>query len=101
MPDMPHRFDANAYFRHQPHLVQEAHPVSDELRMNPDDDPYGEKDGTLPEDYRFTAKLLRLYASKGGATVPGGIDAKSLFQAVCSNNLDIILAALDSAGTED
>lgn len=45
----------------------------------------------LPEDFAFTAELLRRH-----------IAAKrtDLFQAVCSNNLNIILAALDAAGRE-
>ena len=43
-----------------------------------------------PEDYAFTAKLLRDYCN----------DSRSAFRAVCSNNLNIILAALD-AQSED
>ncbi len=43
-----------------------------------------------PEDYAFTAKLLRDYCN----------DNSKAFQAVCSNNLNIILAALD-AQSED
>jgi hypothetical protein len=54
-----------------------------------DDDPYGEKDGILPEDYRFTADLLRKYMNRQNLRS---------FQAVCSNNLSIILAALDKCG---
>jgi len=53
----------------------------------------------LAEDYRFTADLLRRYAS--GSQAPGGVDTTSLFRAVCSNNLNIILAALDKAGATD
>lgn len=41
-----------------------------------------------PEDYTFTADLLRQYMNG---------NPKS-FHAVCSNNLNIILAALDQAG---
>ena len=40
------------------------------------------------EDYRFTADLLLLYTA---TKLP------ELFRAVCSNNLNIILAALDVA----
>lgn len=50
--------------------------------------------GFLPEDYRYTAELLRRHAF--GTTEA----AAGLFRAVCSNNLSIILAALDRAGTE-
>lgn len=51
------------------------------------------RDGAfLPEDHRFTADLLRRYARE---------DRQDLFRAVCSNNLNIILAALDAAGRED
>ena len=39
------------------------------------------------EDYRFTAELLRQHMNTNRAQ----------FQAVCSNNLSIILAALDKA----
>jgi predicted glycosyltransferase len=42
----------------------------------------------LAEDYRFTADLLREYDKRG---------EQVLFRAVCSNNLAIILAALDIA----
>jgi hypothetical protein len=42
----------------------------------------------MPEDYSFTAQLLRDYARLG---------PPKMFQAVCSNNLNIILAALDAA----
>ena len=41
-----------------------------------------------PEDFAFTAKLLRKYAYD--------IYHLRLFHAVCSNNLNIILAALDA-----
>jgi hypothetical protein len=41
-----------------------------------------------PEDYAFTAKLLRRNAYD--------IDHLQWFHAVCSNNLNIILAALDA-----
>jgi hypothetical protein len=44
--------------------------------------------GFLPEDHAFTAELLRKYMN---------MDDQSLFRAVCSNNLNIILAALDRA----
>ena len=47
--------------------------------------------GFLPEDYAFTSDLLCRYAT---STNP---EAKAMFQAVCSNNLSIILAALDAA----
>lgn len=40
-----------------------------------------------PEDYEFTAKLLRSYCN----------DNPTFFDSVCSNNLNIILAALDLA----
>jgi uncharacterized tellurite resistance protein B-like protein len=43
------------------------------------------------EDYRFTADLLRQHAEAG---------RPDLFRAVCSNNLSIILAALDAAATQ-
>ena len=43
----------------------------------------------LAEDYKFTADLLRKYAY--------GTGQWDLFRAVCSNNLNIILAALDLA----
>ena len=50
----------------------------------------------LAEDYRFTAELLRRYTEMGRTDKhPAG--AASLFRAVCSNNLNIILAALDVA----
>lgn len=45
-----------------------------------------------PEDYAFTAKLLRDYCD-----MP---DKYKMFHAVCSNNLNIILAALDKASEE-
>lgn len=41
-----------------------------------------------PEDYAFTARLLRAHCN---AATP------VMFRAVCSNNLNIILAALDAA----
>ena len=44
-----------------------------------------------PEDFAFTAKLLREHTSN---------DLRYAFYAVCSNNLNIILAALD-AQSED
>ena len=44
----------------------------------------------LAEDYRFTFDLLRKYAI-------GPAQDTALFRAVCSNNLSIILAALDIA----
>jgi hypothetical protein len=44
----------------------------------------------LAEDYRFTADLLRRYAF-------GYTQDRALFRAVCSNNLNIILAALQHA----
>jgi hypothetical protein len=44
-------------------------------------------DDILAEDFRYTADLLRRYAF--GKTRDG-----ALFNAVCSNNLNIILAAL-------
>jgi hypothetical protein len=43
------------------------------------------------EDYRFTADLLRQHAEAG---------RPDLFLAVCSNNLTIILAALDAAANQ-
>lgn len=47
-----------------------------------------EDDGAiLAEDYAFTATLLRQHMNTD----------QKLFQAVCSNNLSIILAALDAA----
>ena len=46
--------------------------------------------GFLLEDYRFTADLLRKYWSGAGQDT-------AMFRAVCSNNLSIILAALDAA----
>lgn len=49
-------------------------------------------DDFLPEDYSFTADLLRQHAAA---------NRRDLFQAVCSNNLNIILAALDKAGAEE
>jgi hypothetical protein len=42
----------------------------------------------LAEDYRYTADLLREHVKR---------DDPSLFRAVCSNNLNIILAALAHA----
>ena len=47
-------------------------------------------DDYLSEDFRFTADLLRKYAFGTGQDT-------ALFRAVCSNNLNIILAALDLA----
>ena len=47
--------------------------------------------GFAPEDYAFTTKLLRQHTADA---------APKLFQAVCSNNLNIILAALDAMGDE-
>lgn len=47
-------------------------------------------DDILPEDYRFTADLLRRY-----------MDQRDLFRAVCSNNINIIMSALDKAGVEN
>jgi hypothetical protein len=47
-----------------------------------------EPDDFRAEDYRFTADLLLLYTA---TKLP------DLFRAVCSNNLNIILAALDLA----
>lgn len=44
-----------------------------------------------PEDFAFTAKLLRDHSNTD----------RSLFQAVCSNNLNIILAALDAEAIRD
>jgi len=46
--------------------------------------------GLAPEDYAYTAKLLRQHAG-------GRLD---LFHAVCSHNVNIILAALDAMGDE-
>ncbi len=42
-----------------------------------------------PEDFAYTAKLLREYV--------GTPHPRPMFHAVCSNNLNIILAALDQA----
>jgi hypothetical protein len=42
-------------------------------------------------DYAYTAKLLRQHAD---------IRGQELFRAVCSNNLAIILAALDAAAAD-
>ena len=39
----------------------------------------------LPEDYRYTADLLRSYAKR---------DDRAMFRTICSYNQDIILAAL-------
>lgn len=44
-----------------------------------------------PEDFSYTAKLLRLYIR---------YDNRNMFRAVCSNNLNIILAALDAASED-
>ncbi len=44
--------------------------------------------GILAEDYRFTADLLREHIAAA---------RDDLFRAVCSNNINIILAALDAA----
>ena len=49
----------------------------------------------LPEDYRFTAELLRAYCKQDFSR-----NKQDLFRAVCSNNLNIILAALDKAAEE-
>ena len=46
--------------------------------------------GPIAEDYAFAAELLRRYASGTGQDT-------AMFRAVCSNNLQIILAALDAA----
>ena len=43
-----------------------------------------------PEDYAFTAKLLRNYCN----------DDRRSFYGVCSNNLNIILAALDAVSED-
>lgn len=43
-----------------------------------------------PEDFAWTAKLLRAYCN----------DSRSQFYALCSNNLNIILAALDAASED-
>jgi hypothetical protein len=48
--------------------------------------------GFLPEDHAFTADLLRKYMN---------LNDQSLFRAVCSNNLNIILAALDRAAAAE
>ena len=45
----------------------------------------------LLEDYAFTAALLRRHVAN---------KRDDLFRAVCSNNLNIILAALDMASSE-
>ncbi len=47
--------------------------------------------GFAPEDYASTAKLMRQHTADA---------SPKLFQAVCSNNLNIILAALDAMGDE-
>jgi hypothetical protein len=44
-----------------------------------------------PEDYAFTAKLIRGHIAA---------DLRFAFYAVCSNNLNIILAALDAASED-
>ena len=49
-------------------------------------------DDFLAEDYRYTADLLRQHIQRADP---------ALFRAVCSNNLNIILAALDKAGGND
>ena len=55
-------------------------------------DPRPEEDEPfLPDDFRFTADLLRRHSR---------LADPALFRAVCSNNLNIILAALDQAGAE-
>lgn len=41
-----------------------------------------------PEDFAFTAKLLRTYVNE------------NQFHVICSNNLNIILAALDAASSD-
>lgn len=43
-----------------------------------------------PEDFSWTAKLLRAYCN----------DSRSQFYALCSDNLNIILAALDAASED-
>lgn len=53
----------------------------------------------MPEDYRFTADLLRRYSTRQTRVDSPSLDA--MFRAVCSNNLNIILAALDKAGIEE
>ena len=50
-------------------------------------------DDFLAEDYRFTADLLRQYTAPDRPIA----DSRALFHAVCSNNLNIILAALAHA----
>ncbi len=62
-------------------------PNLDPYYVSPEDEAAMEEE-ILGEDYRYTADLLRKYAAN---------DRKDLFQAVCSNNLNIILAALDIA----
>ena len=49
----------------------------------------------LQEDFRFTATLLRSYSAPDEEGAP--CRNSTLFQSVCSNNLSIILAALDAA----
>jgi len=44
-----------------------------------------------PEDFAFTAKLLRKHCQSN----------PTFFEAVCSNNLNIILAALDHLSGEE
>ena len=46
-------------------------------------------------EFRFTATLLRGYSAPDEENAP--CRNSTLFQAVCSNNLSIILAALDQA----
>jgi hypothetical protein len=50
--------------------------------------------GPIAEDFRFTADLLRKYWSGRGQDT-------AMFRAVCSNNLGIILAALDAAAERE
>ena len=45
----------------------------------------------LSEDYEYTAYLLRRHIANN--------DRQDLFRAVCSNNLSIILSALDIAAS--
>ena len=53
----------------------------------------------LADDYRFTADLLRRYTELARVDKHPARMA-SLFRAVCSNNLNIILAALDAAANQ-